>query len=93
MNLDAIIKKLSKSTNFSVTDTEKIVNIILNSFKNFLKNNEKIELRGLGSFYLKKRKPREINLKTKYIKSVEHYGIIFRESYNLKKIINKGVYN
>lgn len=89
MNLNNIIKKLSKKTGLTNNDTEKIVQTLLSSFKRYLRNSDKIELRGLGSFYIKKRKPRNVNLATKKIESPEHYGIIFKESYNLKKSINQ----
>lgn len=92
MNIEKIAKKLSKETGFPISDTKNIVEIIINSFRDFLKNKDRIELRGLGSFYVKKRKSRNIKLTTRYIKSPEHYGIIFRESHTLKEVLNQDVY-
>jgi len=92
MNIEKIAEKLSKETGFSINDTRNIMEIIINSFRDFLKNKDRIELRGLGSFYIKKRKSRDVKLATKHIKSPEHYGIIFRESHTLKEMLNQEVY-
>ena len=46
-----LLKQLSKNyPNFLKKDLEKFINIILKEFKNTLKRNERVELRGFGVF-------------------------------------------
>lgn len=76
---------------FSLADTEIIITIIIDCFKKYAQNHDKIEIRGLGSFTIVPRKRREVNLGQRYISSPDHFGIVFRESRFLKKMINKSL--
>jgi len=60
-----IVKKVSKETGLSAKDTEKIVDIILESVVDYVQKGNKLELRGFGTFMVKQRAGRIArNLKT-----------------------------
>jgi len=83
MDINEISKKISEKRNFSFAISKMIVEKIILAIINFLKNGDKIELRGLGSFFIKERKFRNTNL----IKSKFSFGINFKESTLLKKYL------
>ncbi len=53
-----LVKKIASETGILRKDTAVIVDALLNSIKDSLINGERIELRGFGTFSMKKRKPR-----------------------------------
>lgn len=60
-----IVKKIAKETGLSVKDTEKVVEIILESLVDYVQKGNKLELRGFGTFMVKQRAGRIArNLKT-----------------------------
>jgi len=60
-----IVKKVAKETGMSAKDTEKIVDIILESLIDYVQKGSKLELRGFGTFMVKQRAGRIArNLKT-----------------------------
>ena len=60
-----IVKKVAKETGLSAKDTEKIVDIILESVVDYVQKGNKLELRGFGTFMVKQRAGRIArNLKT-----------------------------
>ena len=54
-----IINESSRLTGFTKVETELVLDSILNSIKSSLANGERIDIRGFGSFIVKKRKARE----------------------------------
>ncbi len=88
MNIDNIIREMRQDLDFNLKDIAKMVNILVGTFTDFLKNKDEIEIRGLGSFKVKKRKGRRAQLRTKVINSPEHYGILFNDSLKLRKELN-----
>ena len=71
-----IINKVSDMTGFSKVETELIFESIIKSIKISLSNGERIDIRGFGSFLIKKRNARKarnpatnaiINLEDRYI--------------------------
>jgi integration host factor beta subunit len=59
MTKNDLIKKLQEELkSYSLQDVTYAVNIIFDSMINAIKRGERIELRGFGSFVVRKRKPR-----------------------------------
>ncbi len=88
INFDSIIKDISTKSDYSYTEVKDFYDIIINKFKEYLQNKDKIELRGLGTFYTKEHKGRYVKLKTKIIDSKNHFVILFKESKTLSQKVN-----
>ena len=88
INLHHIIDTIADKTPYQTAEIRKIVAIILDTFKTYLKDKDSIELRGLGTFYVKEHKAKRIALKTKIIDSKNHFVILFKESLELSKKVN-----
>ena len=88
-----IIKQLKKKNpELNKADLENIINIVFNDIEVALKEGKKVELRGFGSFFIKKIKEKYSarNPKTGEIIYVpEKNKVRFRASKKLKKIINE----
>lgn len=54
-----LVEKVSEKINLAKKDTEVIVNTVFNSITEALSRGDKVELRGFGSFRLRKRNSRE----------------------------------
>ncbi len=54
-----LVEKVSEKINLAKKDTEVIVNTVFNSITDALSKGDKVELRGFGSFRLRKRNSRE----------------------------------
>jgi len=69
-------------------DLEDVVLIIIKSLTNSLKNNERIEIRGLGSFEIREQKLKEfINPKTQKISvSKKNKKVYFKASSDFKNL-------
>ena len=86
-----LLKQLSKNyPNFLKKDLEKFINIILKEFKNTLKRNERIELRGFGVFSTNIQKARiSRNPKTgEKVNTPEKKTINFKMAKDLFKKLN-----
>ncbi len=86
-----LLKQLSKNyPNFLKKDLEKFINIILKEFKNTLKRNERIELRGFGVFSTNIQKARiSRNPKTgEKVNTPEKKTINFKMAKDLFKRLN-----
>lgn len=59
MNKSDLVAKVAQNTGVSVSDTEKVVNGVLDSIKNALVADEKVQLVGFGTFEARKRDARE----------------------------------
>lgn len=82
-----IIENLHDKLGLSRTDIHRTIDEIFEEIKEGLKNNQVIELRGLGTFEVKVRKGREKarNPKTGETVAVENHGVaIFRPGKELK---------
>ena len=88
-----LLKQLSNNyPNFLKKDLEKFTNIILNEIKKALRRGDRVELRGFGTFFVKKIKEKYSarNPKTGEIIYVpEKNRIRFKASKKLKDLINK----
>lgn len=89
INLDAVVKYMADHSDYTVNEVRNFCDIIFNQFRDFLKEKDKIELRGLGTFFTKEHKGRYVKLKTKIIDSKNHYAILFKESKTLGSRINQ----
>ncbi len=86
-----LLKQLSKNyPNFLKKDLDKFINIILKEFKNTLKRNERIELRGFGVFSTNIQKARiSRNPKTgEKVNTPEKKTINFKMAKDLFKRLN-----
>jgi integration host factor subunit beta len=54
-----LVEKVADKIQLTKKQTETIVNILLNSITEALSEGDKVELRGFGSFRIRKRNPRE----------------------------------
>ncbi|MBN2809123.1 MAG: integration host factor subunit beta [Deltaproteobacteria bacterium] len=52
MNKSELIEELANRTNLNLKVSETIVNLVVDSMKNALLDEERIELRGFGSFHI-----------------------------------------
>lgn len=59
MNKSDLVAKVAQNTGVSISDTEKVVNDVLDSIKNALVADEKVQLVGFGTFEARKRDARE----------------------------------
>ena len=93
MSRIAIIKQLKKKNpELNKADLENIINIVFNDIEVALKEGKKVELKGFGSFFIKKIKEKYSarNPKTgKLIYVPEKNKVRFKASKKLKKYINE----
>ena len=54
-----IVNEVSSATGLTKVETEAVLEGIINSIATSLKKNERVDIRGFGSFIVKKRKARE----------------------------------
>lgn len=92
MSREKLIKQLKETNpNLKSSEIDRVINIFCDSIKRVLKNNKKVEIRGFGSFFVKKIKEKHSarNPKTgELIYVPEKNKIRFKISKNLNKKIN-----
>lgn len=85
-----IVDIVSNATGFTKVETEAVMEGIIHTIKSSLKRNERVELRGFGTFGVKKRDPRRARNpgtgETVYLP--ERYVPTFKPSRLLKNEIN-----
>ncbi len=86
-----LVKEVSSELSLNKQDVTAALDIILNTMENALKDERRIELRGFGSFSVRKRKPRSTkNPKTgKMMNIPERKTIHFTMSKSLKEALIK----
>jgi integration host factor subunit beta len=86
-----LITEVSRAAELSKKDAENIVNVFLDGIVDALKEGEKIELRGFGSFKLRRRNSRVgRNPRTSEAVQVPAKKVpYFKPGKDLKKLINK----
>ena len=92
MNKSDILEFLSSKFNYLPnSEVEKIFSKIINSFTDSLSSDERIEIRGFGTFTIKKRGERiGRNPRTgKEIKIASKRSIHFKSSKELKRLLNE----
>jgi integration host factor subunit beta len=87
---DLVSKVAARMPHVSKKDTETIVNEVFQSMMEVLKRGERIEIRGFGSFQVKRREPREgRNPKTGEIVSIPaKRSPFFKVGKELKERVN-----
>lgn len=94
MKKSELIERLSeKFPHIAKNDVEKIVNGIIEKMIDALNNNDRIEIRGFGSLFVKIRRGREArNPKTGKRLTIESKRIpFFKAGKELKELVNKNV--
>jgi len=88
-----IISEVAKNTGFTKLEVENQLDSILNTIKISLSKGDRIDIRGFGSFIIKKRDGRiAINPSTKEkIKLDKRYVPYFKVSKILKEYVNKRI--
>ena len=95
MTKNDIIKEVSKETGFTNVEVELLLDSVINSIKISLSKGEKVDMRGFGSFLVKRREARNtrnpatneiLKLDTRYIPS-------FKVSKILKEYVNNNLVN
>ena len=92
MNKSDLIEHISKKHSFAVKETAKILQSFIDTVSEELSNNNKVKITGFGTFYISKRKARQIvhpRDTSKYIQLDETYKPSFRPTSKfIKKIKN-----
>lgn len=88
-----IIKKVSGETGFTNVEVELFLDSFINSIKSSLSKNEKVEIRGFGSFITKKRNARNARnpLTNETVELDDRYIPFFKVSKILKDYVNKSI--
>jgi len=90
MTKNDLVKEVSKNTGFTNVEVELVLDNIINSIKRSLSKGEKVDMRGFGSFIVKKRNARDARnpLTNKIIRLDEKHVPFFKVSKILKNYIN-----
>ena len=88
-----IVDRVSSATGLTKVETETVMNGIMNTITSALENNRRVELRGFGTFGVKKRDPRKARNpgtgETVYLP--KRYVPTFKPSGLLRKNVNKAL--
>ena len=89
-----IVNEVSSATGLTKVETEAVLEGIINSIATSLKKNKRVDIRGFGSFIVKKRKAREARNPATNEKVVlkERFVPSFKVSKLLKKEVNQSVF-
>lgn len=88
-----LITEITHETNIPTVDVRQIVECFLKSIEDHLVKNERLEIRGFGSVYMKKRKKKLVrNPKSPQETKIlpERWSPVLRYSKELKSVINRG---
>jgi len=91
MKKSVLISEVAEKTGLSRNDTELVVNSMLDTIVDCLKNRESVSFLGFGSFEPVKKNAREIYIPgtTKKVKVDAKYGVRFKPGKTLKKQIQE----
>ncbi len=91
MKKSVLINEVAAKTGLSRKDTELVINTMLDTIVDSLKNKEPVSFLGFGSFEPVKKNAREIYIPgtTKKVKVAEKYGVRFKPGKTLKKKIQE----
>ena len=93
MTKNDLVKEVSKNTGFTNVEVELVLENIINSIKSSLSKGEKVDMRGFGSFIIKKRSARDARnpLTNEIVRLEERHIPFFKVSKILLKYINKKI--
>ena len=88
-----IIKKISVETGFTNVEVELFLDSFINSVKSSLSKGNRVDIRGFGSFLIKKRRARKARnpLTNQIVNLDERYIPFFKVSKILKEYVNKTI--
>lgn len=88
-----IVNEVSELTGLTKVETETVLEGVIQSIVNGLSRSERIDIRGFGSFQIKKRKARDARnpATQELLRLEERYVPIFKVSNLLKEKINKTI--
>jgi DNA-binding protein HU-beta len=88
-----IVNEVSELTGLTKVETETVLEGVIESIVNALSRSERIDIRGFGSFQVKKRKAREARnpATQELLRLDERYVPVFKVSNLLKEKINKTI--
>ena len=86
-----IVNEISNKTGLTKIETEVVINSLVASISESLMRGERVDIRGFGSFYIKKREAREARnpATNQVIKLSERFVPFFKVSKILKEKVNK----
>ena len=90
MTKNDLVKEVSRNTGFTNVEVELVLDSIINSIKSSLAKGEKVDMRGFGSFIIKKRNARDARnpLTNKIVRLEERHIPYFKVSKILQNYIN-----
>ena len=88
-----IVNEVSSATGLTKVETEAVLEGIINSIASSLKKNKRVDIRGFGSFVVKKRNAREARKPATNEKVIlkERFVPSFKVSKILKKEVNQSL--
>tara|TARA_A100001011_G_C14281113_1_gene831628 strand:+ start:1915 stop:2196 length:282 start_codon:yes stop_codon:yes gene_type:complete len=88
-----IINEVSELTGLTKVETEAVFEGVILSISNALKRQDRVDIRGFGSFQVKKRKARDARnpATQELLRLKERYVPVFKVSNLLKNEINKNI--
>mgnify|MGYP001452454656 CR=1 FL=1 len=88
-----IVNEVAELTGLTKVETETVLEGVIESIVNALSRSERIDIRGFGSFQVKKRKAREARnpATQELLRLEERYVPVFKVSNLLKEKINKTI--
>ncbi|NPA50634.1 MAG: HU family DNA-binding protein [Epsilonproteobacteria bacterium] len=93
MKKSILIEEVAQKTGIPKKETEMVINALLDTITDALKNKEAVSFLGFGSFHPVKKNSREVYIPgtTKKVKIEEKYSIRFKPGKKLKDEIQKAL--
>ena len=94
MTKQEIVNTVSEATGLTKVETEAVFEGVILTISNALKRQDRIDIRGFGSFQVKKRKARDARnpATQELLRLKERYVPVFKVSNLLKEQINKNIW-
>jgi DNA-binding protein HU-beta len=88
-----LVNRMAEATGWTKVDVEIVLTGLLANIIDSVREGDRVEIRGFGSFYVKERQPRMVkNPKTNRVVSVDHRFVpVFKPAKNFKKNVNKNL--
>ena len=88
-----LVNRMAEATGWTKVDVEIVLTGLLANIIDSVREGDRVEIRGFGSFYVKERQPRMVkNPKTNRVVSVDHRFVpVFKPAKNFKKSVNRNL--
>ena len=88
-----LVNRMAEATGWTKVDVEIVLTGLLANIIDSVREGDRVEIRGFGSFYVKERQPRMVkNHKTNRVVSVDHRFVpVFKPAKNFKKSVNRNL--